>query len=147
MEKRRMMKWKAAALGLAALLIGGCASASLKNTVWVPERLENQGDVKLVGDTPAWFEICETGKVFGCSGVNRFSSQAVIGPEKGELSFTSGPATLMAGPNLGYEKKFTETLNAVRRYSIHGDTLTVADGDGKVLGTFKAGAAEVKERK
>ena len=135
-----------AALG-AAILIGGCATAPLKNTVWVPEKLDNQGDVKLIEPTPVWFEIYETGKVFGHGGVNRFSSQATIDPEKGELLFAPGAATLMAGPNLGYESKFLETMNAVRRYSISGDTLTVYDANGKELATFKAGSAELKTAK
>lgn len=53
----------------------------------------------------------------------------------------------MAGPNLGYESKFLETMNAVRRYSISGDTLTVYDANGKELATFKAGSAELKTAK
>ena len=65
----------------------------------------------------------------------------------GELSFAPGAATLMAGPNLGYESKFLETMNAVRRYSISGDTLTVYDANGKELATFKAGSAELKTAK
>lgn len=135
------------AASVALLLAGGCASASLKNTVWVPERLENQGEVRLVGDTPAWFEIYETNQVFGNSGVNRFSLLATVDPEKGELSFAPGMTTLMAGPNLGYEQKFSETLNAVRKYSIKGEILTVYDGNGKAIGTFRVGPVELKHRK
>lgn len=149
-----------------AVLVGGCAtdqegsvkekpaavdpgstSVSLRNTVWVPEHIEHQGNVKLVGGAVAWFEIHETGKVFGCSGVNRFSSQAAIDAEKGELSFAGGVSTLMAGPNLGYERKFTQTMNAIRKYSISGDILTVYNETGEKLATFKAGPDSVKKQK
>ncbi len=153
------------ALGV-AVLIGGCMSSTeegaaateganvkapanfpLRNTVWVPVTLANQGGVTLHGDTSPWFEIYDAGKVFGNSGVNRFSTQATMDEEKGELSFAAGITTLMAGPDLGYEQKFTETINAVRKYSISGDILSVYDADGKLLGTFRAGSDDVKKKK
>ncbi|MBS1371529.1 MAG: META domain-containing protein [Lentisphaeria bacterium] len=144
------MKLRKSGIFLAALcaagLIGGCA-APLKNTVWVPEKLENQGSVKLVEPVPVWFEINETNMVYGNSGANRFSTVADVDQEKGALSFRPGAATLMAGPNLGYETKFNETMKAVRSYSICGDTLTVYDENGRELGTFKAGSPELKKQK
>lgn len=130
----------------AAMLVGGC-SVPLKNTIWVPEKLENQGAVKLIEPVPVWFEINETNMVYGNSGANRFSTVADIDQEKGTLSFRPGATTLMAGPNLGYEAKFNETMKAIRSYSISGKTLTVYGEDGKPVATFKAGSPELKTRK
>lgn len=135
-----------AAACCAAMLIGGC-STPLKNTVWVPEKLENQGAVKLIEPVPVWFEINDTNMVYGNSGANRFSTVADIDQEKGTLSFRPGATTLMAGPNLGYETKFNETMRAIRSYSISGKTLTVYDENGKVVATFKAGSPDLKKRK
>lgn len=138
--------WILTAAFCAVALIGGCATP-LKNTVWVPEKLENQGAVKLIEPVPVWFEINETNMVYGNSGANRFSTVADIDPEKGTLSFRPGATTLMAGPNLGYEAKFNETMQAVRSYSISGKTLTVYDETGKPIATFKAGSPELKKRR
>ena len=138
--------WMAVAAFCAAMLIGGC-STPLNNTVWVPEKLENQGAVKLIEPVPVWFEINETNMVYGNSGANRFSTVADVDQAKGTLSFRPGATTLMAGPNLGYETKFNETMRAIRSYSISGKTLTVYDENGKVVATFKAGSPDLKKRK
>lgn len=130
----------------AAILSGGCSSP-LKNTVWVPEKLENQGTAKLVKPVPVWFEINETNMVHGSSGANRFSTVADIDQEKGTLTFRPGSTTLMAGPNLEYEMKFTETMRAVRSYSISGKILTVYDENGNPVATFRAGSPELKKRR
>ncbi|MBS1371528.1 MAG: META domain-containing protein [Lentisphaeria bacterium] len=133
-----------AAIGAIAF-IGGCASdAPLKETVWTPVKIENQGSVGLVQQQPVWFSISEEDKVSGNAGVNLIMG-SVSAADEGKLVFNPLATTRMAGPNLPYESIFLEALRDSRTYKIMDETLQVYDGNGKLLATFTVGPESLKK--
>ena len=127
-----------AAVGI-LILAGGCASdAALKETVWTPVKLENQGTVGLVQDQPVWFSVGSDNKVTGNGGVNTIIGTAAVA-EDGKLVFEPLATTRKAGPNLAYEAIFLNALNATRTYQIKEETLQVFDKGGNLLATFTVG--------
>ena len=126
-----------AAVGI-LILAGGCASdAALKETVWTPVKLENQGTVGLVQDQPVWFSV---------GGVNTIIGTAAVA-EDGKLVFEPLATTRKAGPNLAYEAIFLNALNATRTYQIKEETLQVFDKGGNLLATFTVGPESLTKEK
>mgnify|MGYP000427037297 CR=1 FL=1 len=126
-----------AAVGI-LILAGGCASdAALKETVWTPVKLENQGTVGLVQDQPVWFSVGSDNKVIGTAAV----------AEDGKLVFEPLATTRKAGPNLAYEAIFLNALNATRTYQIKEETLQVFDKGGNLLATFTVGPESLTKEK
>ena len=129
-----------AAVGI-LILAGGCASdAALKETVWTPVKLENQGTVGLVQDQPVWFSVTGNG------GVNTIIGTAAVA-EDGKLVFEPLATTRKAGPNLAYEAIFLNALNATRTYQIKEETLQVFDKGGNLLATFTVGPESLTKEK
>lgn len=78
----------------------------------------------------------EAGRVGGLGGCNRFGARYDLVGDR--LTFSPPMATRMAcAPDLmKAEQAFFEMLSRVRRLAIAGDTLSLLDGEGKVLATF-----------
>ena len=128
----------------AALVLAACASAgddaSLEGTLWELESYQNvDGEtVDVIPDSGARIEF-ENGEASGTSGCNNF-----FGPyEVDGNSISIGPlgATLMAcpGPLGEQEFGFMAALGSAATYEISGETLTLSNGAGEVVATFKVG--------
>lgn len=134
------------ALGLLALLSGCASGPELKNTVWTPVKLENQGDTGLIQDQPVWFAIDKNDKVSGNGGTNMILGSTVAAGD-GKLVFDKLATTRATGPNIGYENLFLKTLNETRTYRIDGDNLQLYGKDGNLLATFTVGSQSFKTEK
>ena len=129
--KTRMKLLVAALVGLAVVL-GGCASASVDTSAlqgtWA---LESFGGVTALTPTDpsvASDLTLQAGVASGNGGVNSFSGTYKV-PGKGRITFGPLAATAMAGPPAAtdQESKFFAALNATKHYELNAGKLVLSD--------------------
>jgi heat shock protein HslJ len=137
---------------LGMLLLAGCAydspqtqgaaptqsTAQLLNTYWKLTELDGQVITTPQDAREIHFVMeSENPRVHGFSGCNRLMGGYVLNGS--ELKFDQMGGTLMAcDGNMDLEKKFLGMFGDVARWEIAGETLTLANADGKTLAVFES---------
>ena len=138
-----MKKTMLLVVGMAAYLsLAACASAGsqaegeLTGKVWALDSLN--GAAPVPGSTVT-AEFTEDGKVGGSAGCNSYSGSYTVSGNS--IEFTQSMAsTMMACEELimAQETAYFQALAAAKSFVIEGDQLTLNDGGGKALATYKA---------
>jgi heat shock protein HslJ len=139
LEDFKMKKNLLLAVCLIALFsLGACAQAGgkLTGTVWV---LDNLNGAAPVPGTTIFAIFADQGNVGGSAGCNNYSSQYTISGSNITISAPMA-ATMMACPQpvMDQENAYFQALDAAKSYAVKGDQLTLKDGSGKALASYKA---------
>lgn len=112
--------------------------ASLANTYW--KLLEIYGESAVLGDNQKEVNLITSGgenHVHGFSGCNQFSGGYKLRGD--HLEFERVATTRMACiDGMEQETLFLEALNSVKRFSIHGEKLTLYDNQNQAILQFLA---------
>jgi heat shock protein HslJ len=140
---RRLVRITAFALACGALISSSACTgqdgsedpAALEGVEWhLTESSETSLNVDLTGITATF----DGSRMSGSSGVNQFGGSYSANADG---SFSAGPlvSTLMAGPEplMRIEAAYLALLDEAESFSVEGDRLTLATGEGKTL-TFRA---------
>lgn len=112
--------------------------SKLKDTIWTPVSLANQGDLKAPttnGKYEVYMFFDSNCRVNGKAGDNLFGGNPSITPSgnfKADKFFT----TRMMGPNFKYEDAFLKTISNADFICVKGDSLKLYK-DGKIAADFK----------
>lgn len=117
----------------------GTGNLSLEGPLWMLESVtkSNGRMVDAIADVEATVEF-RGGRLAGNASCNRFTGGYVA--EGDSLSVGRLATTMMACPDeerMTQERRYTRALQAAARYLIEGDRLTIRDGDGQTLMTFR----------
>jgi heat shock protein HslJ len=145
-----LLAWVGLTIGLAPLVVtaGGLDTAGRAATLsdleggeWKLRALTRDGHpVDLAADAVSTFQVQESGKVAGSGGVNRYFGSVNV-TEGGTLEWGKPGfgSTMMAGPqeHMDQEYQFLQSLQTVRKATIHDGRLLLRDAAGTTMLEFE----------